>query len=331
MTTVKVSLRSREKWMLANQPALAVVDICGRGYAVLGMAGPAELVAEVGKYLDGHPYVIKPVGMTSHDVVSARRLTGMRRIGHTGTLDPGAAGVLVVCLGRATRLVEYLVGYDKRYRVEITFGQATDTMDGEGQVIASGDASSIDEQALRRVAMDFTGQLRQVPPRYSAVKVAGQPAYRRARRGEPVELPVRQVRVDELRALGLEHARALMRCASGTFAFPVPRMGGAYCPAHVIFGALEVDYFHFHSPNVSGTGTAGSGKAGGSVCRSGEACALLAAAVNQAEAEQICHGCLPGRINGWTIGVEDANCGRLHSLLSRGAGGAEAGKAVKRT
>ncbi|HHT02056.1 MAG TPA: tRNA pseudouridine(55) synthase TruB [Firmicutes bacterium] len=266
--------------------------------------------------------------MTSHDVVSyLRRLTGMRRIGHTGTLDPGAAGVLVVCLGRATRLVEYLVGYDKRYRVEITFGQATDTMDGEGQVIASGDASSIDEQALRRVAMDFTGQLRQVPPRYSAVKVAGQPAYRRARRGEPVELPVRQVRVDELRVLRFwpgEHARALLdvRCASGTFVRSLCHdMGEALgCPAHMSFLVrLEVGPFPISTAQtLAELAQLGPERLAEVFVDVGEALPHLpAVAVNQAEAEQICHGrFLPwaGLTDGQLVRVEDANQGRLLAI-----------------
>lgn len=165
----------------------------------------------------------KPGGMTSHDVVArVRRLVGIRRVGHTGTLDPLATGVLLVCLGRTTRLVEYLVGRPKTYETTIRLGQTTDTYDAEGTVIAEHPiavAQSEVEAALAR----FRGPIRQQPPLYSAVKQGGQPLHKLARqdaaRAAQIERPFRDVTIYELDLLAFRLPWLQLRivCSSGTY------------------------------------------------------------------------------------------------------------------
>ena len=137
---------------------------------------------------DGLLIVDKPEGPTSHDIVDlARQVLGIRKIGHTGTLDPMASGVLVLVLGRATRLARLLGGHDKSYAGEGQLGQSTDTFDRTGQADGEpADFSGVTARLLREAAARLTGQHLQIPPPYSARKVAGEPLYRRARRGEPV-------------------------------------------------------------------------------------------------------------------------------------------------
>src|SRR4030043_1246492 len=118
--------------------------------------------------------VDKPIGMTSHDVVQIiRRGTGIRRAGHTGTLDPRASGVLVILIGPAVRLSEFVSASDKRYQATIRLGSATDTYDGDGQVTSTADVGEISEEAFDEVLQTFVGEMEQVPPPYSAVKVKG--------------------------------------------------------------------------------------------------------------------------------------------------------------
>jgi len=173
--------------------------------------------------MDGVLNVLKPVGMTSHDVVDVlRRLIGQRRIGHTGTLDPGAAGVLVLVVGRATRIAEFLTESDKAYRVELTFGIATDSGDAFGKVTSTADASGLSEERVRDVLPQFTGEIEQVPPMTSAVKVAGVRLYERARRGEEIAVAPRRVRIRTLTVLRFwsgARPRALVdvECTKGTY------------------------------------------------------------------------------------------------------------------
>ncbi|MCL6430520.1 MAG: tRNA pseudouridine(55) synthase TruB [Anaerolineae bacterium] len=144
----------------------------------------------------------KPEGWTSHDVVARiRRLSGQRRVGHAGTLDPFATGVLLVCLGQATRVSEYLMESPKRYHAVIRFGAATDTYDVTGRVVEQTDELPPDLAAIEALLPRFTGRILQTPPPYSALKVGGQPAYRRARRGEAVRITPREVEVYELRVI----------------------------------------------------------------------------------------------------------------------------------
>ncbi len=155
-------------------------------------------VGELSGILD----IAKPEGWTSHDVVArVRRLTRQRRVGHAGTLDPFATGVLLVCLGQATRVSEYLMEAPKLYRARIRFGIETDTYDATGTVVAETASIPPDLAAVEALLPAFTGRILQAPPSYSALKVAGEPAYRRARRGEATELAPREVEIYEIRVL----------------------------------------------------------------------------------------------------------------------------------
>ena len=158
----------------------------------------------------------KPPGITSAQVVSiVRRLTGARRVGHAGTLDPLAAGVLPICVGPATRVVEYILEQPKVYRAEITLGVTTDTDDAEGRVLATRHLTDIDEPKVRAVLAEFTGRIRQRPPAYSAVKVAGRRAYELSRRGMPVEVEAREVTVYRLDLLEFEPPRLVVEAEVG--------------------------------------------------------------------------------------------------------------------
>lgn len=189
--------------------------------------------------MEGILNVLKPPGMTSHDVVAhLRRVTGERKAGHTGTLDPGAAGVLVVLLGRATRIAEYLAEDDKVYRVEMRLGVATDTGDAYGQVVARSPVN-VTREALERAAGAFVGTIRQVPPMASAVRVGGERLYRRFRRGETGIAPVREVTVHAIRVVDHADDRALLEvtCSRGTYVRAlVADIGHSLgCGAHVSF------------------------------------------------------------------------------------------------
>ena len=154
--------------------------------------------------LDGVLVVNKPAGWTSHDVVArARVLLGVAKVGHTGTLDPAATGVLVLCLGKATRIAEYLVNADKEYRAVLRLGIATDTHDATGRVIAGVGGALPDRAAIEAVMGRFVGQHRQVPPMYSAVKIQGVPLYKSARAGRTVDRPAREYTVRSLKILSI--------------------------------------------------------------------------------------------------------------------------------
>lgn len=165
--------------------------------------------------------VDKPAGVTSHDVVAvARRGLGVRKAGHAGTLDPFATGLLVLGVGRATRLLEYLVGLDKEYEGTARLGVATDSLDPEGERVAEDSRwEGLTVDRIRAVAADMAGTLLQTPPVYSAVKVGGVPAHRRARRGERVELRPREVTVRAMEVLEvrLPEVRIRVACSTGTY------------------------------------------------------------------------------------------------------------------
>jgi tRNA pseudouridine55 synthase len=178
--------------------------------------------------------VDKPQGMTSHDVVARiRRLAGTRRVGHAGTLDPMATGVLVVGVEKATRLLGHLAYGEKEYSATIRLGQATDTDDAEGQVIAEAPATGIGREAIEAAAAALTGEIQQIPPGYSAVKVAGKRAYRLARQGAVPELAARAVTVrdftlhDVRRSGELLDVDASITCSSGTYIRALARDLGA--------------------------------------------------------------------------------------------------------
>jgi tRNA pseudouridine55 synthase len=154
--------------------------------------------------LDGVLIVDKPSGWTSHDVVAKlRKLLAIRKVGHTGTLDPSATGVLVMCLGKATRIAEYLVGDDKAYRATLRLGIATDTQDATGAVVQRWSGPLPGETTIRAVMDGFVGPGRQVPPMYSAVKIGGVPLYKTARSGRTVPRPSRDCIIHELKILSV--------------------------------------------------------------------------------------------------------------------------------
>ncbi len=162
----------------------------------------------------------KGKGMTSHDVVDrVRRITGVRRVGHTGTLDPDATGVLPVCLGKATKIVQFLISSDKEYFATMELGVTTDTQDASGKVTGRKDFTSVTEEDVRRVAGEFIGELEQVPPMVSAVRIGGKRLYELARKGYEVPRPPRRVRILELDILEVDLPRAKFRvvCSKGTY------------------------------------------------------------------------------------------------------------------
>lgn len=170
--------------------------------------------------LSGILNVDKPPGMTSHDVVDVvRRVAGQRKVGHAGTLDPMATGVLLVCLGQATRVAEYLMAGRKRYRATITLGVTTDTYDADGQVVSSGGATDLACAEIEMALSSFVGSIEQVPPMYSAVKQDGQPLYKLARQGKMVERKPRPVEVDEIVLLDWTSPSLVVEvaCSPGTY------------------------------------------------------------------------------------------------------------------
>lgn len=180
---------------------------------------------------DGVIVVDKPAQMTSHDVVAAVRravrIPGVPRrrqpkVGHAGTLDPDATGVLVVCLGRATRLVPYLQASRKTYDARLQLGVTTTTLDASGDVTARADASAVDEESLCEVLKSFVGDIEQIPPMVSAVKVGGERLYAKARRGEEVQRQPRPVTIHEIVLEDFvpgdrAEAAFLVTCSSGTY------------------------------------------------------------------------------------------------------------------
>lgn len=174
--------------------------------------------------IEGVLPVLKPAGRTSHDIVAAvRRIVRMKRIGHTGTLDPAVTGVLPLCLGKATRIAEWLQDMPKVYEAELKLGIATDTEDLSGEIIESADHVRVTEAQVKEVLHQFIGEIEQVPPMYSAVKVAGRRLYELARSGQNVERKARQVTIYELKLLGMDLnieqplIRFSVRCSKGTY------------------------------------------------------------------------------------------------------------------
>ena len=167
--------------------------------------------------------LLKPPGMTSHDVIDTmRHIARIKRVGHAGTLDPAAAGVLLVMTGGRARLSSYLMAYDKKYRVEVTFGVATDTGDPQGEIIEEMDASGVGEDEVGEAAAALKGIILMKPHRFSAAKVHGERAYDIARRGEEPELEERAVVLHQVRLLkfdGGKNPRALIEvhCGKGTY------------------------------------------------------------------------------------------------------------------
>jgi len=170
--------------------------------------------------IDGILNINKPQGKTSFSVVAiVRRLTGEKRVGHAGTLDPMATGILPVCIGQATRLVEYLMDTTKTYRAEIELGITTDTYDAEGKVMQKADASDISRKQIETVLSTFRGEITQTPPAYSAVKYHGKPSYKLARAGIAVIPKKRLAHIDRIELVDY-HALVVtveIDCGKGTY------------------------------------------------------------------------------------------------------------------
>jgi len=188
--------------------------------------------------LDGALVIDKPPGMTSHDVVNAaRRILGFRQIGHLGTLDPLATGVLVLLLGRATRLAQFYAGRRKRYTSTFRFGFATDTYDADGAPLGPDTAPALDRAEIERLAAARVGRFPQMPPPYSAKKIHGRPAHELARKKKPVELKAVEIEVYEFRVNEVAGSLAAfsIECAAGTYIRSLAHdMGAALgCGAHL--------------------------------------------------------------------------------------------------
>lgn len=170
--------------------------------------------------MNGILLVDKPAGLTSHDVVDhIRRISHVRKVGHTGTLDPSATGLLILCLGAATRLSEYLTGMDKEYEGRMRLGVVTDSHDMDGEVVAENPVPDLDSKSIQEMFNRYTGDLMQVPPMVSAVKVGGERLYKLARKGETVEREPRPIVVGEFHLFEYKAPLAHFRvqCTSGTY------------------------------------------------------------------------------------------------------------------
>ncbi len=164
--------------------------------------------------------IVKPPGMTSHDIVAfIRRTYHLKRVGHAGTLDPAAAGVLPVAIGPSTRLLEYMTDTDKSYRVELTIGYETDTGDDTGTIINRAICIMPNKNDIEEVLASFVGTIEQVPPMYSAIKVQGKKLYELARSGITVERKARQITIDTINLLKLDEQSILfdVTCSKGTY------------------------------------------------------------------------------------------------------------------
>ncbi len=170
--------------------------------------------------IDGILNINKATGMTSHDVVAKiRKLLQQKRVGHAGTLDPAASGVLPICIGQATRVAEYLSESGKAYQAEISFGIVTDTYDAEGTIIRTSDTTKLTRARIEEVLPQFLGQQMQMPPLYSAIKLQGQPAYKRMRAGEEIALTARPIEIYQLQILDWQAPRLTLAvdCSKGTY------------------------------------------------------------------------------------------------------------------
>jgi tRNA pseudouridine55 synthase len=189
---------------------------------------------------DGVLLIDKPSGITSHDAVArVRRALGVKKVGHAGTLDPMATGLLLMGVGRATRLLRFLGDLPKEYEGTAVLGIETDTLDADGQVTRedAAAAANVTEPALRAAMAELVGEIEQMPPAYSAVKVEGERLYKAARRGEAPEVPTRRVRVDAfvLQLFAPPAFSFVVRCSGGTYIRSMVRDVGATlgCGAHL--------------------------------------------------------------------------------------------------
>lgn len=187
---------------------------------------------------DGILIVDKPQGWTSHDVVQkTRNLLCISKVGHTGTLDPMATGVLVLLLGKATKLARFFENDDKRYLAEITFGRSTDTFDSTGKTTATGDPAKISLDNLDAIIKDFKGEHEQIPPMFSALKVGGKRLYQLAREGKTIQRQPRKITISSIESdiSGFPRIMLDIKCSKGTYIRALSHQLGVLCncPAHL--------------------------------------------------------------------------------------------------
>jgi len=193
-----------------------------------------------------HGYLVidKPAGWTSHDVVArVRRIVGERRVGHAGTLDPAAVGVLPVAVGLATRTIEYLAEASKAYVADITFGVTTDSADGDGTVTAVAPVDGLSHEGVAAALDGFRGDILQVPPMHSAIKIGGERLYQRAHRGEEIDVPPRPVTIHEIALMAWEPpvATVYVACSKGTYIRSLARdLGAALGPEAYLSNLVRV-------------------------------------------------------------------------------------------
>ncbi|HBD65091.1 MAG TPA: tRNA pseudouridine(55) synthase TruB [Clostridiales bacterium] len=170
--------------------------------------------------MNGILNILKPTGMTSHDVVSSvRKILNTKKVGHAGTLDPNVAGVMVICVGKGTKISDYLMNGDKEYICELILGKSTDTQDSYGEDVLRNDSFSVSREDVVNVLKEFLGEQLQTPPMYSAVKLNGKKLYEYARQNIQVEKPGKLVEIKELNLIKFEDNRAVfkVRCSKGTY------------------------------------------------------------------------------------------------------------------
>jgi tRNA pseudouridine55 synthase len=191
--------------------------------------------------MDGIFNINKVTGMTSHDVVAKiRKHLHQKRVGHTGTLDPLASGVLPICVGQATRVAQYLSESGKAYQAEIIFGAATDTYDAEGSITSTASTTHLTMTLIEETLEQFRGPQMQLPPRYSAIKILGQPAYKRARAGEEITLEPRPIIIYSLEILDWIPPRLTLtvECSKGTYIRSLAHDLGTMLGCYAYLGAL---------------------------------------------------------------------------------------------
>lgn len=175
---------------------------------------------EQGNKVSGVLLIDKPRGLTSHDVVAKiRKIVGMQEVGHTGTLDKAATGLLIICIGKALRVAQYFESLDKEYEVEVKLGVATDTDEVDGNIIAQKDFSALKAGEVELALESLKGEILQKPPLYSAIKIDGVTLSRRTRRGEKVDAPARRVSIKEISNLKIDmpYVSFAVRCSKGTY------------------------------------------------------------------------------------------------------------------
>ncbi|MBI2421992.1 MAG: tRNA pseudouridine(55) synthase TruB [Candidatus Hydrogenedentes bacterium] len=200
--------------------------------------------------------VDKPAGMTSHDVVDRiRKVTRQKRVGHTGTLDPGATGLLILCIGKATRLSEHLTGLDKVYQGRIRFGQESSSYDLDGELIAEKPVPPLTREQIQALCSGFTGVISQIPPMVSAVKIGGERLYKKARKGEVVDRPARTVTVHAFEVLSYTEPEAEVRvaCTSGTYVRSLAHDLGELAGCGALLASLRRTAVGRHSVEAAAT------------------------------------------------------------------------------